>query len=287
MSVASTPGRSTATTNTSCVGRGLGECGDDAAEGAVTGMTVIDDVEAHGLERRVVARRRRPPARSRHADSARRPVPPAPRRRSRSAPCPRPCAGCCPRRGWRRPARSVVAPEIGRRPVGIELAQEQRAPLVLVLLADPFGHGLQAGQAAEEAAIGRVAEPNEAGTPPAGLTKSVEATVIADPEGGISLGVVASQATQMGPGIERSGPAHDDVDDPRPLLVVGARTTPRPGRCAARARRGRGSSPAGRSTTTRWADLQSRVLRDMAGGPQLYRVTRPARSVPVPWRHGS
>src|SRR5439155_20715774 len=97
-----------------------------------------------------------------------------------------------------------------RRPVGVELTEEESAALLLVAFADGGGRGTEAVEGAEEAAVGLVTPADITRPPPPGLAQAVQAPVVADPEAGVGLDVVARQLAQAGPGEQRSGPPGAD-----------------------------------------------------------------------------
>src|SRR4051812_44745251 len=81
--------------------------------------------------------------------------------------------------------------EVGGGPGGVELAQEQLAPLLLVALADATcGHG-QAVQGTQEASVLRVLPADVAAAAPAVGPETVEPAVVPDAERGVGLDVVA------------------------------------------------------------------------------------------------
>src|SRR5205823_8888575 len=108
-----------------------------------------------------------------------------------------------------------------RTPFRVELAQELGAPLLLVVLADRAGGGVEPVERPEEALIGRVAPSHVARPSPTRLAEPVEATVVADPEARVRLDVVAGELSEPGPRIEEPGPARHHVrDGGSPLLGV-------------------------------------------------------------------
>src|SRR3954470_16755604 len=86
-----------------------------------------------------------------------------------------------------------------RRPCGIELAQEQPAPILLVALADRTGGLLHSPQGAEEPAVLRVDPTHWARPAPTVRPEPVEAAVIADAERGVRLDVVARETAELRP----------------------------------------------------------------------------------------
>src|SRR5262245_63746518 len=92
-------------------------------------------------------------------------------------------------------------------PLGVELAEELRATLLLVVLADRGGAGAQAVQGAQETLVGRVTPPDVARAAPPGLAQPVEPAVVTHPEVGVRLDVVASQLPEPRPSVEEAGPA--------------------------------------------------------------------------------
>ena len=79
-------------------------------------------------------------------------------------------------------------------------AEELGAALGLVGLADAVGLATQAVEGPEEAGVLGMGPPDVARPPPTVGPESVEAPVIADPERGIGLDVVAGQLPEPGPG---------------------------------------------------------------------------------------
>src|SRR5207245_11338360 len=89
-------------------------------------------------------------------------------------------------------------------PVGVELAQEQGAALLLVDLADGRGRPAQGIKGTEEATVRLVPPPHIARTPPAGAPQGVQAPVVADPGIGVGLDLVPGQQRELGPGLQEA-----------------------------------------------------------------------------------
>lgn len=104
---------------------------------------------------------------------------------------------------------------------GIELGQEEGAPVGLVGLADGSGLTLETLQRPEEAPVGLVLPADVARASPAGATEAVEAAVVAGPEAGIGLDVVTSQLTELGPGVEEPREAGHHHGDGIASFVLG------------------------------------------------------------------
>src|SRR5437870_1891486 len=121
---------------------------------------------------------------------------------------------CVDRRrpGARRPPAPAppLIRDVGGRPVGVELAEEEGAALGFVVLTDGGRRAAKAVERAEEAAVGLVAPADVARPPPARLPQAVEAAVIPDTEAGVGLDVVTRQLTEARPGVQRAGPAGHD-----------------------------------------------------------------------------
>src|SRR5205807_4465880 len=100
------------------------------------------------------------------------------------------------------PPASAEPSGVRAAPVGVELAQEELAPLLLVGLADAAGHAGQPGEAAKEAAVGRMAPPHVPRSPPSRPPQRVQAPVVPDAEVGVGLDVVAGQLAQPGPALQ-------------------------------------------------------------------------------------
>jgi len=106
-------------------------------------------------------------------------------------------------------------------PFGVELVEELRAALLLIVLTDGGGRGAQPVQRAEKALVGRVPPPHVARSAPTRLAQPVETAVVADPEVRVRLDVVAGKLSESGPRVEEPGPARDDVRHRRsPILGV-------------------------------------------------------------------
>ena len=114
--------------------------------------------------------------------------------------------------------RSVV--EVRWWPSGVELAKEEVASRGFVLLADCMGRGSQAMQGQKKSPIGLVIPADKTATTPATASESVKTTVIADPERGVSLDVVARQATKLGPGRQKRWPLSDNAAHRTPRVVT-------------------------------------------------------------------
>src|SRR5579875_2470577 len=160
-----------------------------------------------------------PPARHRSWSPTSTPAPPAtrtaphPHRRSRPAPRPPPRtrpprapATWYPTTAASRSPRSATS-EWQRR---VELAQEQRAPLLLGGLPDGTRSSLQTTQTGQKAAIALVRPPHQAAPPPARLPQGVESPVVADAVARVGLHVVARQLPEPGPRLAEvgEGPHH-------------------------------------------------------------------------------
>lgn len=122
---------------------------------------------------------------------------------------------------WARPSAGRTPPlaearavggsvEIGGRPGGIELPEEQGTPFGFVVLSDAFGGIGQSGEAAEEPSVVLVDPSDMAAPPPAVGSETIEASVIADPVGGIGLDIVAAELAEAGPTVEEPRMVGDD-----------------------------------------------------------------------------
>lgn len=109
-------------------------------------------------------------------------------------------------------------------PIGIELMEEEVTALHLVELADLGCRSQKALHRPKKSAVGRVVPPHKTRTAPAARSEPIEASVITDAVCGIAFDRVASEATQLGPGIEEAGPTgHDVRNRGSPLVDVGNR----------------------------------------------------------------
>src|SRR5207247_2522180 len=113
------------------------------------------------------------------------------------------------RRGRRRRGLEHLAVGPGR----VELVEELGAAGLLVGLADATGLAPEAVEGPEEPEVLGVGGPHVAGAPPAGLAQGVEPPVVADPEGGVALDVVAGVLAEPGPAVEEPGEAGDHGGD--------------------------------------------------------------------------
>src|SRR5690606_21388451 len=111
--------------------------------------------------------------------------------------------------------------EVGRRPVGVELAEELLAPGGLVLLADGRGRRPQPVERPQEPAVLRVAPAHVARPPPAVGPEPVEAAVVADPAVRVPLDVVVAESGELRPGVEDPRPAPGDGGHRGPPLALG------------------------------------------------------------------
>src|SRR3954468_18644213 len=94
-------------------------------------------------------------------------------------------------------------------PRRIELDEELAAALGLVRLADGRRLPVQSVQSPQEPAVAGIPPAYVTRAPPAVLAQLVEAAVVAHPEGGVGLDVVAPQLAEAGPAVEGTGPAGD------------------------------------------------------------------------------
>ena len=113
------------------------------------------------------------------------------------------------------------------------------------VLADAAGGRLEAVQRPQEALVLGVGPADVAAAPPAVLAEPVEAAVVADPEGGVGLDVVAGELAQAGPRRRGSGASGPPPRTPRPAARRRVRRGRRRGRRAPRRARGRARSRAG------------------------------------------
>ena len=123
-------------------------------------------------------------------DADRGPAPADPDRGPRRRPGPR--AAQPPDRPCRRCARQAPSERSSAARVGAGVAQELRAALPLVGLADRAGGQGEQGQAAQEAAVGLVLPRHRAVALPAVAAQQVEAAVVADPGVGVDGHVVGA-----------------------------------------------------------------------------------------------
>ena len=93
---------------------------------------------------------------------------------------------------------------IGRDARGVELSEERRATLCLVVLADGRGHLLQPAQRPQETVVGRLRPPHVAEPRQPLARECVEAAVVPDPIRGVALDRVASDIAECRPGVERA-----------------------------------------------------------------------------------
>ena len=101
------------------------------------------------------------------------------------------------------PAQSHWCPGCGSTTeLGVELVQEEGAPLLLVRLADCPGALPQSLEGAEETPVRLVAPTHIARAPPSGRPQSVEAAVIPDAGIGIRLDIVAGEFGERRPRLE-------------------------------------------------------------------------------------
>src|SRR5690606_30040298 len=98
-------------------------------------------------------------------------------------------------------------------PRGIELAEERRHPLDLVVLADLGGGSGQPGEGAKDATVGLVLPADITAAAPAVGAQRVEAPVIADPIGRVPLDRIAPERAERSPGRTRPRRRHDDRSD--------------------------------------------------------------------------
>src|SRR5690606_40755736 len=91
--------------------------------------------------------------------------------------------------------------EVGGWPGGVELAEEQRAALLLVAFADQARGAPQSVEGPQEPAVLRVLPPHVARAAPAALAQPVEPPVVADAVGGVRLDGVAPEVTQTRPAV--------------------------------------------------------------------------------------
>ena len=108
---------------------------------------------------------------------------------------------------------------VGGNTAGVELLHEHRDPFGLVALTDGRCHLLQAAQAAQEPAIGLVGPTDVAGAPPAIGSEGIEPAVVTDTKRGVPLDLVATEAAERGPGVQRSRVGNDDLGDERATII--------------------------------------------------------------------
>lgn len=99
--------------------------------------------------------------------------------------------------------------------------QELLAPFGLLALADASSDHGQAVQGSQEATVGGVIPPHVATASPAAGTEAIKSAVIADPECGVGLDVVAPELTEASPTVEERGviPHHSGDRRSTPLPV--------------------------------------------------------------------
>ena len=115
---------------------------------------------------------------------------------------------------------SVESVEVDRRPRRVELAEEHRASLGFIGFTDRFALRPQAIQTPQQPAVGRVRPSDVPAAPPAILAESIEPSVVADPERGVALNVVAPETAKGGPPIEKSRCAgHGEGDGLAPFRL--------------------------------------------------------------------
>src|SRR4051812_43830343 len=98
-------------------------------------------------------------------------------------------------------------------PVGVELVQELATALLLVAFADRRGALAQALERAQEPTVRRVLPPHVAVAAPAVLAQGVEPAVVADPEVGVRLDVVARVLTEVRPAVDEARPVRAHVGE--------------------------------------------------------------------------
>ena len=223
----------------------------------LAGARVVGDGVPPAPRRRRRCRRRRHRSTTATAASSPAPPPGSVADRRRSAPAPR-----SRRRRRRRRTRAERhepdgergdAPvarasrlQVRRRPRRVELAEEQRAALGCSS-SSPIAAGGRSrpASARRKPAVVVVRPAHVAAPPPAVGPQAVEATVVADPERGVALDVVAAELAEPGPAVEERG-----ASGPRPR---------RPRRAVAR-------RPARRAPPTASAGSGSRTV---SGGPEV------------------
>ena len=130
-----------------------------------------------------------------------------------------------------------MAPILGRRlagqrngfdtvPARIELAKEVGAALLLVGFTDRRRGPTQTTEGPEEPTVRRMLPAHVPRPTPAVLAESVESTVVADPERGVRLDVVAREQSELCPPVEEAWPTGDDVGDGVATLRRRARQRP-------------------------------------------------------------
>src|SRR5262249_32523773 len=109
------------------------------------------------------------------------------RRRSRSYASGSAPSGTGPTRRDSPPIPVRLARPVVTAPLGVELAEEQRAALCFGLLADCGRRGAQGLQSPQEAAVGVVLPPHVARPAPSGGSQGVQTAVISDTGVGVGL----------------------------------------------------------------------------------------------------
>src|SRR4051812_16015291 len=99
--------------------------------------------------------------------------------------------------------------EIARRPTRIELSQEQRAPLLFLVLTDGRGARPQALERTQEPTVGVVGPTHEPGASPSVRAQPVEPAVIADAKRSVRLDVITPELPETRPRVEKARPARD------------------------------------------------------------------------------
>ena len=91
--------------------------------------------------------------------------------------------------------------------------EEQRATLLLVVLADRACRSTQTIERAQEAAVLLVRPAHVAGPAPTVRPQPVEPAVVPGAERGVRLDVVARQLAETRPGVEEARPSRDHCGD--------------------------------------------------------------------------
>ena len=139
---------------------------------------------------------------------------------------------------------------VGPGPLRVELTEEDRAPLLLVDLADGAGETAERVEHVEEVAVRGVTSPHVSGSARAGGTELVEPAVVADAGVRVPLDVVAGEL-RSAPARRRNAGARQRPPRPPPAGRVPARGEPQRARPTTRPAGATGRSPAALPTVRR------------------------------------
>jgi hypothetical protein len=106
-----------------------------------------------------------------------------------------------------------------RVPLGVKLAKEQLAPLLLRSFADGSRRRAKSVEGAQEAPVGLVAPAHVPRTPPSGAAQGVQTPVITNAGVSVRFDVVAGGPGQPGPAIEIGGVGGHDRGQGLPLVA--------------------------------------------------------------------